>query len=124
MKQIKNLFFSLLVLLIVFPVFVSAQGVVVPDAEVVVPDTPLPKGKIVDILQNFMTWLLVIVGILGVIGFVISGIIYLTAAGNEEQAQKGKRTMVYSIVGIIVAMLGAIIMKAAQALLSGNTSSF
>lgn len=124
MKQIKNLFFSFVMLLLVFPVFVSAQGVVLPKADVVIPETPQPKGKIVDILQNFMQWLLVVVGILGVIGFVISGIIYLTSAGNEEQAQRGKRTMIYSIVGIIVAMLGVIIMQAAQALLSGSTSSF
>jgi len=124
MKQIKNLFFSFLALLIIFPVLVSAQDMVIPNAEVVMPDTPQPKGTIVGILQNFMQWLLIIVGLLGVIGFVISGIIYLTSAGNEEQAQRGKRTMVYSIVGIIVAMLGVIVMQAAKALLSGNTSNF
>ena len=86
--------------------------------------TGLPSGTILGIITAGMNWLLVIVGILGVIGFVIAGIIYLTAAGDEEQIQKGKQAMIYSIVGVIVALLGVVIIQAVQSLLGGSSKSF
>ena len=87
-------------------------------------DTGLPSGSIIDIFTNGMKWLLTIVGILGVIGFVIAGIIYLTAAGDDDQIQKGKKAMVYSIVGVIVALLGVVIIRAVQGLLGGQDTTF
>jgi len=86
--------------------------------------TGLPSGGVVQILTNGMNWILIIVGILGVIGFVIAGIIYLTAAGDDDQIAKGKKAMVYSIVGVIVALLGVVVIKAVQALLGGNSTNF
>jgi len=125
MTKIKYIFYSVCGLFLLLPFFASAEGVVIPDvADVVVPPNAGPTGSIVDILQNFMYWLLAVVGILGVISFIISGIMYLTAAGNESQIERAKKTMIYSIVGVIVSMLGVIIMKAATTLLSGNSSSF
>lgn len=82
--------------------------------------TNLPDSSILDIATGAMNWLLIIVGILGVIGFVIAGIIYLTAAGDEEQIGKGKKAMIYSIVGVIVALLGVVIINAVKAMLSNQ----
>jgi hypothetical protein len=86
--------------------------------------TGLPSGSITGILTNGMNWLLIIVGILGVIGFVISGIIYLTAAGDEGQIEKGKHAMIYSIVGVIVALIGVVVIRAVQGMLGGSSKSF
>jgi hypothetical protein len=86
--------------------------------------TGLPAGSLLGIITSGMNWLLIVVGILGVIGFVIAGIIYLTAAGDEDQIAKGKKAMVYSIVGVIVALLGVIIIQAVQGLLGGSSKSF
>ena len=86
--------------------------------------TGLPGGSILGIITSAMNWLLILVGILGVIGFVIAGIIYLTAAGDEDQIAKGKKAMIYSIVGVIVALLGVVIIQAVQGLLSGSRSDF
>jgi len=86
--------------------------------------TGLPAGSLLGIITSGMNWLLIIVGILGVIGFVIAGIIYLTAAGDEGQIDRGKRTMINSIIGIIVALLGVIIIQAVKSLLGGNSKSF
>ena len=79
--------------------------------------TGLPAGSIIGIVTNLMNWLLLFIGILGVIGFIIAGILYLTAAGDEEQIEKAKNAMVYSIIGIIVALLGVIVLQAAQGFL-------
>ena len=86
--------------------------------------TNLQSGSIIGILTSGMNWLLIIVGILGVIGFVIAGIIYLTAAGDEGQIDKGKQAMVYSLVGVIVALIGVVIINAVQGMLSGSSTSF
>ncbi|HAS00240.1 MAG TPA: hypothetical protein DEA43_02960 [Candidatus Moranbacteria bacterium] len=86
--------------------------------------TGLPSGSLINILTSGMNWLLIVVGILGVIGFVIAGILYLTAAGDEGQIDKGKTAMIYSIVGVIVALLGVVIIKAVQGMLSGSSKSF
>lgn len=85
--------------------------------------TGLPSGSIMGIITNGMNYLLILVGILGVIGFVIAGILYLTAAGDEGQIEKGKTAMVYSIVGVIVALLGVVVLNSVKGML-GASSSF
>ncbi|MEI8343779.1 MAG: hypothetical protein WCF93_02435 [Candidatus Moraniibacteriota bacterium] len=84
--------------------------------------TNLPTGSITNIITNGMRFLLIMVGILGVIGFVISGIIYLTAAGNEDQVGLGKKALIASITGVIVALLGIVILQAVKGLLAGNNT--
>lgn len=84
----------------------------------------LPSGSILGIVSNLLFWLLSIFAILGVIGFVISGIFYLLAGADEGNAEKGKNGMTWSIIGIIVGLSGFIIMQAVNALLSGSDKTF
>lgn len=84
----------------------------------------LPGGTIFNIISNTMNWLLAILGFIGIIGFVISGILYLTAAGDETQIEKAKSAMMYSIIGIIVALIGFVIIRAVDTWLSGTSMSF
>ena len=63
--------------------------------------TNLPSASLTDIITSIMNWLLMIVGIIGVIGFVISGIMYLTAAGDENRIGTAKKAMINSIIGRI-----------------------
>ncbi|HPX94619.1 MAG TPA: hypothetical protein PLF30_03640 [Candidatus Moranbacteria bacterium] len=84
----------------------------------------LPEGTIFGILSNLLFWLLAIFGIFGIIGFVISGIIYLVSAGDEGAISRAKAAMKWSIVGIIVGLSGFVIMQAVIALLSGASNRF
>lgn len=84
--------------------------------------TNLPEKSITDIIKNAMNWLLMMVGVLSVVGFVISGILYLTAAGNEDQINRAKSAMIYSIVGVLVSMLGLIVFAAMKKFLGGETT--
>ena len=117
MKKIKNIAYGIASALALAPAVASAQFAQ-PTG------TGLPAGSLLGIVTSGMNWLLILVGILGVIGFVIAGIIYLTAAGDEGQIEKGKTAMIYSIVGVIVALLGVIIIQAVQGLLGGSSKSF
>lgn len=83
----------------------------------------LPTGSIYGIISSTLSWLLAILGFIAVIGFVIAGILYLTAAGNEAQIEKAKSAMTYSIVGVIVALMGYVIIQAVNAWL-GTSASF
>ena len=84
----------------------------------------LPGGTITNIVTMIMQWLLALVGIVGVIGFAIAGIWYLTAAGDEDRISTAKRAMLYSIIGVIVALLGYVILQAAASMLWGDTNNF
>jgi len=99
-------------------VFASGSGVYIPT------DTGLPAGDIKGVLSNLMNWLLGIFGILAVISFVISGIQYIIAAGDETGMQTAKRNMLYSTMGVIIALSGLIIVKAIDTALRATTSVF
>ena len=86
--------------------------------------TGLPASPIYMILQTLMLWILGIFGFIAIIGFVISGIQYLTAAGDEEQQKRAKKAMYYSIMGVIVGLGGLIILNAATQMLGSYTPMF
>ncbi len=72
-------------------------------------DSGLSDSTAYDILVTLMNWLLAILGFIAIIAFVISGMQYLTAAGDEGLAERAKSNLKYSIIGIIVALSGYII---------------
>lgn len=84
----------------------------------------LPSGTVYGIISAIMRWILIIFGFVGVIGFVISGILYLTAAGDEGQIEKAKKAMSYSIIGVVVGISGYVIMQAAASMLGGASVTF
>ena len=84
--------------------------------------TGLPDNSIMNIIKGIMNWLLALVGILGVIGFAIAGILYLTAAGDEERIKTAKSAMTYSIIGVIIALLGLVIVRAAASMIGGSNT--
>ncbi len=79
----------------------------------------LPTGSIYGIIGNLLMWLLGIFGFVGVIGFVISGIMYLVAAGDEDMIGKAKKAMTYSIIGVVVGLLGVVVIQAINLALNG-----
>ncbi len=84
----------------------------------------VPQGTLTDIVWYTMDWLLGLLGFLGIIGFVISGILYLTAAGDEKRAEQAKEAMKYSIIGVVVALLGFVVIQAVNSWLQGNNAGF
>jgi preprotein translocase subunit SecG len=70
------------------------------------------------LLKKLMNWLLGIFGVIAIIAFVISGLQYLLATGDERMAETAKRNAQYSVVGIIVALSGWVIIRAIDQALS------
>ena len=55
--------------------------------------------------NNMMSWLLWAVGAVAVIMIIVSGIKMTTSAGDPGAVQKAKQTLIYSIVGLVIAIL-------------------
>ncbi len=81
----------------------------------------LENTKIYYIIKALMLWSLSLIGILAVIAFVIAGVLYLTAAGDESQTDRAKKTMRYAIYGILIALGGVIVITAIDKALSGSS---
>ena len=81
----------------------------------------LPSGTMAGIIQNFADWILLALGIIGIIGFVISGIMYLLSAGNDDTIKKAKSAMVASIIGVIVGLAGLVLIQAISTALNAGT---
>ncbi len=93
-----------------------------PEAGVCFPEnTGLSEKPISGIIKNFLYWLLGIFGFLAIIAFVISGVQYLTSAGEEKELETAKRNMKWSVVGVIVALSGYVIIKAIAAALQASS---
>lgn len=112
-KKVKLFFPSVSVMMMALPAMVLAQFEA-PSG------TQLPDSSIYAIIENIMNWILGIVGILGVIGFAIAGILYLTAAGDDAKIQTAKNAMMYSIIGVIVALVGLVAIKAVAGMLGAD----
>jgi hypothetical protein len=105
-------FFALLALAL--SNFASAQWI--PESYI---GTGLPHESIYNIIYSFLFWLLAIFGMIALIGFAISGIMYLTSAGNDTQIESAKKAMKWSLVGVVVGLIGLVILFAVTNLLGG-----
>ncbi len=71
-----------------------------------------------ELILGVINILLAIVGMLAVLFVIIGGIRYVTAHGNEEQAEGAKKTILHAVIGIILVILSfAIITIIANALI-------
>jgi hypothetical protein len=80
----------------------------------------LPQAPVLGIVGNLVFWFLAMLETISLIAFIVAGILYLTAAGDETQIGKAKKAMTYSTIGVIVGLSGFVIMQAAAAMLNGN----
>ncbi len=65
----------------------------------------LNKDKITSILDTFATWFSGIIGILGILVMLYAAFLYMTAGGDEEKIGSAKRTLIYGLVGVGIAII-------------------
>ena len=100
--------------------FEEVSGVCMPTKA----STGFSDATVAQVIKNFMLGMLGIFGFIVIISFLISGIQYLTSAGEERQLETAKRNMKWSLVGVLVALSGMVIILAIDAALRANTSIF
>lgn len=122
MKNKKTLIWLLGVLIIFAVVVFSFSTVYAAEGDgVVIPTgTGLSGATVKDILTALLNWLLEIVGIIAIIGFVVSGIQYIVSTGNDKMMESAKKNMMYSLIGITVALAAYVIIKAIDSILKAT----
>ena len=101
-----------------------AYAVTAPDASSISSAITISdeQGDVGTLVNLVITWILYIAFILAFIYLVISGITFITAGGNAEQAKKGQQGLIYAVIGIIVITLAYVILTAANNLATTTPS--
>ena len=85
-------------------------------------DFGLPDNTVMGVVTVILEWLLGMLGIFGILGFLISGVMYLVSAGDDDLIKLAKKAMTFSLIGVIVGMIGLIVINVVYNILnaSGN----
>lgn len=62
-------------------------------------------------LGAILRGLIMVLGAVAAVFFVYGGLTYLTAAGNEEQAKKGKTILLQAVIGLILVTLAFVLVS-------------
>jgi hypothetical protein len=97
-----------------FVVFSASAAVALPT------DVGLPSGSLTSVIANFTNWILGIFGFVAIISFLVSGLMYFLAAGDDKVEEKAKKQMMWSITGVVIGLVGLVVIYAVNALLKGG----
>lgn len=81
-----------------------------------------PDASVGEIVVGVFHWLLGLFSIVSLIAFMVAGLMYLLAAGDENTIGKAKKAMTFSIIGVIVGLSGLVIWQAVLYMLSGYST--
>ncbi len=63
------------------------------------------KNSLFGIITNIINLLLTVIGIIAVIMIVIGGFRYTTSAGDAGQTKSARDTIIYAVVGLVIAIM-------------------
>lgn len=74
-------------------------------AQEVIPN-PLGEGTtLLDVINRFIDYALVLLVPLSIIMVLLTGFFYMTAGGNEEKVKRAHQTLIWTIIGIAIVLL-------------------
>lgn len=96
----KFLFSLVLFCFLSLPLIGLTQGVLSPE------EIPALGGwDVMRIAEEISNWLFSFLLIAAVIMIVVSGFLFVTAAGNSEKVTKARNFLIYALIGVVVAIL-------------------
>lgn len=75
------------------------------------------------LIKTVINWMLGVAFGIAVLFLIIGGFWYITSAGNEETAEKGKNTAVNAIIGIVIIILSYVIVNVVSNLVTNAGTS-
>ncbi len=78
------------------------------------------ETSVPQIFKTVINWALGIAFGVAVIFLIIGGFRYITSAGNEEAAEKGKSSVINALIGIVIIVLSYVIVNVASNLVAGT----
>lgn len=77
-----------------------------------------------DVILSVINTLLLLAGVIAVGAIVVGGFWYITAAGNDEQSEKGKSALINAVIGLVIIIMAyAIVNVIVSTLTSANPLS-
>lgn len=105
MKKKKNNYSKILMILILFCILIFSGadgGCSIKDNIIKQDPDTLNKQSAVNAVMGFVDIMAGAAATITIIFIVIGGIMYITSAGNQEQATKAKSTLTWAIIGFIL----------------------
>jgi hypothetical protein len=72
-----------------------------------------------ELILGIIMYMLLFAGSIAVIFVIIGGFQYVTSGGNEEQAEKGRKTLINAVIGIVIIVLAYVIINVVANLVGG-----
>ena len=102
---------------------VLAQGGFGVDAPNSIKEQTGGEGDFKTLLLNIINYFLGFLGILAVLMVIYGGVMYMLAQGDSQKADKGKKIIMYAIIGIVIILLSfALINTVIGAALGGSSA--
>lgn len=79
----------------------------------------LEKAPAETILVNIIGWIVGIIGLICIAFIIYGGVIYATSGGSEEQVNRGKKILLWSIIGLVICILAYTIARTVVTLVRG-----
>lgn len=74
-------------------------------------ENPIATDDFTTLVTNLLQWLLSIAGALALLMLIWGGITYVTSAGDEQKAAKGKKIVTWTILGLVLVLMSFSIIK-------------
>ncbi len=67
--------------------------------------TSFTIDNLIALIETIASWVLVIIGLIGVVFLLYGAFMYITSGGSDEKVASAKKIIIYSLIGIAVAIL-------------------
>ncbi len=74
-------------------------------------DQPAGQPSVQDTIQKVVTIMLALVAVISIIMIIIGGLKYITSGGDSGKVSSAKDTILYSVIGLVVALLAQVIVS-------------
>ena len=74
-------------------------------------DQPQGQPAVQDTVTKVITILLALVAVIAIIMIIIGGLRYITSGGDSGKVSSAKDTILYSIIGLVIALLAQVIVR-------------
>lgn len=84
--------------------------------------SPIGDVSVPEVLTKVVNWLLSFVAILAMLGLVWGAIMFIISLGNESGIQRAKKIVLWSVIGLAVALLSFLIIQFVAGILGVRTA--
>lgn len=92
-------------------------------AKTIATDNDLSTSEPKILVESVIDTLLGFAGLVALAAIIYGGFLYITSAGDEDRAAKGKKVVLYAVIGLILIGLSAVIVNIVIDIFAGGTPS-